>query len=344
MTETWKQIPFAEVYEVSDLGRIRHKNTGNVRSLKVRDNRNYITLVVERKDLSFTVSKLVLTSFERPPTKDEYSYHINGDRVDDRLENLEWSSGACSSGNRTPKSNPLLLTKMGDETESMEFNDARDAAEHIGINRQIVYDNIGGSVHGYRIEKIPKTKPGFGYKIVELMFGSKKVYVSEDCMVKSENKDWRFGNFDKSTGYMKTTFQFTEEGAVKRTPNGSVKSIDFYIHRLMAEAFHGPPEKKSDIVDHIDEDKTNNSPWNLQWVSKSVNGKLYYKNGGVAGNSQKVDKLSQDGEFIETFDSGASAGRDVGYGGKSPGVKISTSITNGTLCKGFLWRKHVELK
>ena len=338
MTETWKQIPFAEVYEVSDLGRIRHKNTGNVRSLKVRDNRNYITLVVERKDLSFTVSKLVLTSFERPPTKDEYAYHINGDRMDDRLENLEWSSGACSSGNRTPKCNPLLITKIGEETENMEFDDARAVAEHIGIHRQIVYDNIGGSVHGYCIEKIPK-KPESGYEIAKLMFGSKTVYISGDCMVKPENKDWRFGNFDKSTGYMKTTFQFNREGSVKRTPNGSIKSCDFYMHRLMAEAFHGPPEKKSNVVDHIDEDKTNNSPWNLQWVSKSVNGKLYYQNGGVAGNSKKIDQLTNDGEFIKTFDSGAAAGRSLGL---KSGSAISTSIKNGTPCQGFLWRKHVE--
>jgi len=320
------------------LGRIRHKNNGNIRSLKVRDDRNYITLVVG-KDLSFTVSKLVLICFVRPPSQHEYSYHINGNRADDRLENLEWSSGARSSGNRTPKCNPLLVTKIGlDEEEPMEFYGARSVSEYIGINRQIVYDNIGGSVHGYRIDKIPKTKPGSGYKIVELMFGSKKVYVSEDCMVKSENEDWRFGRFDKSTGYMKTTFQFTEEGAVKRKPNGSEKSIDHYMHRLMAKAFHGPPENKSDVVNHIDEDKTNNSSSNLQWVSRSVNGELYYKNGGVAGNSKKVDQLTRDGEFVQTFDSGASAGR---YLGLKSGSAISTSITNGTPCQGFLWRKHV---
>ena len=338
MTETWKQIPFAEVYEVSDLGRIRNKNTGNVRSLKVRDKRNYITLIVEDKYLAFTVSKLVLSSFVRLPETNEYSYHKNGKRIDDRLENLEWSSGACSYGNHVPNSNPLVISKIGVD-EDMEFNSARDVAEYIGIHRQIVYDNIGKSTHGFRIEKIPKTKPQTGYQIVELMFGSKKVYVSADCMVRSENEDWRFGNFDKSTGYIRTTFQFTDKGAVKRTPDGSIKSVKHYMHRLIATAFHGPPKNESDIVDHIDEDKTNNHPSNLQWVSRSVNGKLYFINGGKAPNSKKVDKLSRDGEFIETFDSGAAAARTLGL---NSGSAISTSIKNGTPCQGFLWRKHVD--
>lgn len=43
------------------------------------------------------------------------------------------------------------------------------------------------------------------------------------------------------------------------------------VHILVALAFHGPKPSPHAVVDHVDEDKTNNRPDNLQWVRQSVN-------------------------------------------------------------------------
>lgn len=45
---------------------------------------------------------------------------------------------------------------------------------------------------------------------------------------------------------------------------------NFYIHRLVAEAFIGPARKGYE-VNHIDENKENNSVKNLEWIPKRDN-------------------------------------------------------------------------
>ena len=48
------------------------------------------------------------------------------------------------------------------------------------------------------------------------------------------------------------------------------KTTDFFIHRLVAEAYI-PNPNNYDTVDHIDFDRTNNCVNNLQWMSLSEN-------------------------------------------------------------------------
>lgn len=66
-----------------------------------------------------------------------------------------------------------------------------------------------------------------------------------------------------SDGYMIVTLSDLDNNRVTRT-----------IHRLIAEAFLPRVEGK-DIVDHIDEDKTNNAVSNLRWCSPQENIEFY---------------------------------------------------------------------
>jgi hypothetical protein len=46
---------------------------------------------------------------------------------------------------------------------------------------------------------------------------------------------------------------------------------NYKIHRLICEAFHGPPPFPRAVVIHMDEDALNNRPSNLRWGTQKEN-------------------------------------------------------------------------
>lgn len=56
-----------------------------------------------------------------------------------------------------------------------------------------------------------------------------------------------------------------------RVDDGTVRQRPKKVHRLICEAFHGPPPFENAVVIHIDEDGLNNRPDNLKWGTQSEN-------------------------------------------------------------------------
>lgn len=98
-------------------------------------------------------------------------------------------------------------------------------------------------------------------------------------------------------------YSITEEGKLyRKLKNGNIKEVrgrqnksgyvqvtlsdkerrqERLLHRLVAEAFIPNPETKPQ-VDHIDEDKTNNSMTNLRWATAKENNTYYHTKDGRA--------------------------------------------------------------
>lgn len=49
-----------------------------------------------------------------------------------------------------------------------------------------------------------------------------------------------------------------------------LKGRTYKVHRMVCEAFNGPP-KKGQVCMHLDEDSSNNKPWNLEWGTQKQN-------------------------------------------------------------------------
>jgi hypothetical protein len=89
--EIWKPIPEFENYEVSSLGCVRNRKTG--RLLKFHINKKGYSQVVVSQNCNlrlFRVHRAVAAAFIGPCPKDLQVNHIDGDKANNRPENLEY--------------------------------------------------------------------------------------------------------------------------------------------------------------------------------------------------------------------------------------------------------------
>lgn len=89
--ELWKTIPREPLFEVSNLGRIRNKQTKNLHQGTDKGKNGYMVVSILNKP--YRIHRLVMEAFEPVENSDTLSVdHINGIRSDNRLENLRWMS------------------------------------------------------------------------------------------------------------------------------------------------------------------------------------------------------------------------------------------------------------
>ena len=92
--EIWKPVYDSTVYFVSNMGRLKSLKCGNTRIMVLSDRRGsrVSNVKIDGKTKSVIMHILVLTTFIGPPPKGKmYARHLNGDKDDNRLENLVWS-------------------------------------------------------------------------------------------------------------------------------------------------------------------------------------------------------------------------------------------------------------
>lgn len=88
--ERWKPIPDFPNYEISDQGRIRNKNTKQIMRQKVDRGYRRVTLFRDGVKCSKLIHRLVVDSFMLNPDGKKEINHIDGDKNNNGLSNLEW--------------------------------------------------------------------------------------------------------------------------------------------------------------------------------------------------------------------------------------------------------------
>jgi len=90
--EIWKDVPgYSGDYKVSNKGRVRSLKNGGDKFLKPINNGGYLSVALSDGETSrFYIHTLVGKCFIENPSNKKYINHIDGDKTNNRVDNLEW--------------------------------------------------------------------------------------------------------------------------------------------------------------------------------------------------------------------------------------------------------------
>ena len=107
------------------------------------------------------------------------------------------------------------------------------------------------------------------------------------------------------------------------------------VHRLIGSTFLRTVEGK-DEINHIDEDKTNNAVWNLEWCTRKENNNHGTRNERVGkAHSKPVAQYTKDGELVKTWASTMEVERELGF--SNSGVSRVARGKRKTMY-GYIWK------
>ena len=156
--EEWLPVAGYEgLYEVSNLGRVKrlsNRGTCKEKILKPQLQRDgYIRVDLSKKGQKkrFPIHRLVAIAFIPNPENKEQVNHQNGNKLDNRLENLNWTTRkeniahAYETGLVKKKENQIIATHL-DTGEQRQFKSQKEASGELGVYPKIISNVLNGRI------------------------------------------------------------------------------------------------------------------------------------------------------------------------------------------------------
>jgi len=335
--EEWKQLPNYENYEVCNFGKVRNKKTGRI--LKNANNGGYQQVGLSRCGIikSFSVHQLVGLCFIENPNNKKQINHLDKDRSNNNIENLEWCTAAENNNHKLltleVKTNQNLQIWRVDVVsgEKIElYNSICDAATWCVDNgHSPAIHNATGNI-SYSLNGRYKSSCGFKWVLYEQPNLENEIW--KNITIKGQLFDNYYvsslGRFKNSKGIIMENYKPHHSGYIYVRVNKQKYSL----HHLVASTFIENPQLKP-IINHIDGNKTNNSVINLEWCTIQENNQHNHNAGLIKVFTRKIGQYTLDGKLIKEFDSIVEAMRET---------KVSS--IKQVLCKkqntagGFIWK------
>ena len=299
-----------ENYEISNLGNIR--NSKNKRLLKIYNRKEgYSSIYLCGK--TYTVHRLVgitfLPNIDNKPTIN----HIDKNKHNNKLENLEWatySEQKFHSINTINNANNRKIWKLNIDNQKIQmFNSLKEAGLSVNIND--AFKNISSCANG-------KIKSAYGYKWEYNNENNIENEIWKSVIINGrKNQNYFISNYGRLKNRNRILKQSCDNSGYFNVSNN-------LIHILVANTFIDNQYKKN-IVNHKDGNKKNNNITNLEWVTESEN-VIHAINNGLMKSIKKICHIDNNNNIINIYNSCKEASRKL---------NINASSVN-KCCKGTL--------
>ena len=332
--ELWKPIKnYEEYYQISSFGKVRslHKKPYKILKQSLRTEYLGIQLNKNNKGKTFSVHRLVATSFIKNDDYAKIVNHIDGNKNNNHVLNLEWitykenTKHAIVNNLHIPKCIRVSQYSKDKKTLIKTFNSVKEAMELTGIRDTRICsvckgkrNHAGGYFWKYTDINYEDTEKPIG----KIMVDYPNYIVTKDGLIYSISHKKYISQRDNA-GYQYVTLY-----------NNTGISKDFSVHCLVATLYI-VNSSNFPMVNHINHNRNDNRVENLEWTTYTENMIHFGKK-----NGKSVIKLDKDNNQIEIYSTIKEASEKNGI--------TSSNITN--VCKekqktagGFKW-KYYEKK
>jgi len=346
--ETWKEINNFSKYEISNYGNLKNKYTQKILQPNIKS--GYLcTSLTDNNGIKKAVKihRLVALNFISNAENKETVNHINHNRLDNNINNLEWMTTTEQNNHKRKCKKEIqeLVSSRAVWRIDKDTNEKLELYQTIKFASQWIFDNKLTSITEFNNGNNIKTKicaVARGKRTIA--FGYKWEYDNKNDNI-YDNEIWKDipkEIIDGTEGYKISNYGRVKNHKGKIT-NGSnhesgylwvsISPKQYLLHRLVAKVFIPNPENKEQ-VNHIDGNKTNACISNLEWCSNKENSQHAHDN-GLNPNTKHIIQYDINMKKIKKFKSQIEASKElnISYSSINKCCRGKIKSTNGFIFK-----------